>query len=577
MEVIIIPQPQSLELHKGELFAESFDISAIEPEIKDYFKTFPGSDEGVSLRLLKNPGLGEEEYGITINGEGICVYYSTPCGAFRACSTLRQIFEQRKNGFLPYLSISDYPALKKRGYMLDISRGKLPKLEYLKKLADTLAQLKYNEFHLYIDTFVFAFKSFEKYYAGRTVLTAEDIKELDRYCAERFIALVPNINSFGHMAAWTKKKELAPLAITGKDGKPSGTLNPFKPESIELIDKMYDGFMEAFSSETAHIGMDEPNELGLNETEEICKQIGVGRVYTDYLAKICTLLTDKYGKRPMFWDDIVFKHPEELERIPKNAIVMEWGYEAEQHFDRNCRRLKEQGLDFYVCPGSSMWGSFCGRSNNAVFNISDAAETGAYYGAMGFLLTEWGDGGNPQFPAAACLPMIFGAAVSWKPVNHNHELAYAERTELLEGCKKYADRVIFCAVGNSSPADIAFRMGNYYLLESNLHFNHTRLMHCTRDNSEMTDGDLRGFKRVIPYMKDILAELEAAVGEETSLAELKLNCRMVILHAEKLCGYEIDNESKTELKKEFLRLWNMKNAPEDSEMYIEFFDKAMAE
>ena len=69
--------------------------------------------------------------------------------------------------------------------------------------------------------------------------------------------------------------------------------------------------------------MDEPFELGLNETKEACEKHGVGKVYTDYLNKICELVSKKYNKTPMFWDDIVFKHPEQLENIPKKVIVME--------------------------------------------------------------------------------------------------------------------------------------------------------------------------------------------------------------------------------------------------------------
>ena len=44
---------------------------------------------------------------------------------------------------------------------------------------------------------------------------------------------------------WLEKEELSHLAITGKDGKPSRTLNPLKEETLEFMDKIYDGYIPA--------------------------------------------------------------------------------------------------------------------------------------------------------------------------------------------------------------------------------------------------------------------------------------------------------------------------------------------
>jgi hypothetical protein len=42
-----------------------------------------------------------------------------------------------------------------------------------------------------------------------------------------------------------------------------------------------------------------------------------------------------------------------------------------------------------------------------------AAEVGAKHGAIGYLNTDWGDGGHPQPLAVSYLPYLLGAAVSW--------------------------------------------------------------------------------------------------------------------------------------------------------------------
>lgn len=554
--MFIIPTPQKITKKEEKIKLSAFCVKADSCAVMEFADFFDkGGNFCVSFEKCESDK--REYYTLCSGANGIKITYSDVEGAYRACATLKQILAQSKDGYIDGIEIEDYPQIAHRGYMLDVSRGKIPTLEYLKSLADILADLKYNELQLYMESFVFEYKNFPEYTKDTEPLTREEIKELSQYCKERFIQLVPNQNSFGHMGSWTAKNELSHLAVTGKNGKPSATLNPFKSESIELMDKIYDGFFDAFDSERVHIGMDEPFELGLNETKEECDRLGTGKVYTDYLNKICKLVSEKYNKIPMFWDDIVFKHPEQLENVPKNAIVMQWGYETEHHFDRNCRRLSENGLRFYVCPGTSMWGSFTGRTNNAIVNITNAAECGVYYGAEGFLLTEWGDGGHPQFPSTTYFPLVLGGSVSWNCMSHNNETAYVQRRELIDNCKKYADKYLYNNKGNKSLADIAYRAGNYYLCEDATQFNNTELVSYIYSSGGITDAKKEGFKRVIEYMNGILKELDEVDADEIAVREIKCNCETVLLAAKALTYGECKN--KDEVFDEYESLWKMKN------------------
>ena len=566
----IIPKPQELSVYNEKIKIETLKLVA-DAEIRSFFKLDISDDGNTEIIFLNDEILEKEQYKINISSEKITVKYGTYEGAFRAYTTLKQIFSQSDDGFVNCLEIYDYPNIDNRGYMLDISRGKLPKLEYLKKLCDILANLKYNQLQLYMESFVYEYKNFPEYCKDTEPLTGDEIKELDKYCKKLFIKLVPNQNSFGHMAAWTEKKELSHLAIT-KDGKTSATLNPLLEGSLELIDKIYDGIFDDFSADVLNIGMDEPFELGLNETKEVCDIEGTGKVYTDYLVKVCKLAYEKYRVVPMFWDDIVFKHPEQLDNIPDYAIVMEWGYETEQHFDRNCRRLQERNLRYYVCPGSSTWGSFTGRTNNAILNIGMAAEAGVYYGAEGFLLTEWGDGGHPQFPSVTYFPLVYGGAVSWNCGDHNHEVSHNERRIIVDDCKKYVDKYIFDIKGNISLCDIVYRMGNYYLMEDMLLFNRTELWYYFSSQNEITPKKLEGLKRVNSYMKSLRKELDDVTADEESKCEIKFNCDLVIFISDYLCGERNKTEFKR-LKNEFCRLWKKDNHEYGVNVFLDAFEK----
>ncbi len=552
----IVPKPQKVEIHNEKFLLKECRVTADCDEIYEFAECINNWNSDYELSFKGDSGLGGEHHKIEIKQNGIKVLYGDLEGAFRAVSTLKQILAEARDCEINAMSVEDFPSIKNRGYMLDISRGKIPNLDYLKKLADIMADLKYNQLQLYMDSFVFEYRNFSEYTRDTEPLTAAEIKELDEYCKKRFIKLVPNQNGFGHMGAWTAKKELSHLAVTGKDNKPSATLNPLLDESLELVDKIYDGMFDSFSADCINIGMDETVELGMNETKESCEKYGTGNVYTEYLNKVCRLVSEKYHKTPMFWDDIVFKHEEQIENVDKNAVFMHWGYEKEHHFDRNCRKLKENGLNFYVCPGTSMWGSYTGRTHNATANIAAAAECGSYYGAEGFLLTEWGDDGHPQFPSTSYFQMIFGGAMSWNAGLHNVEAEYASRNDVIKRCINFEDKYIFNCSGEKSLGDIAYRMGNYYLLEDGLEFNRTELDLIVSEKKAATKQQSIGFARVKDYMISLKKELDEVCANEIPLREIKLNCDMVILLASKCIEPDRDySEQFADMKAEFEALW----------------------
>jgi hypothetical protein len=53
------------------------------------------------------------------------------------------------------------------------------------------------------------------------------------------------------------------------------------------------------------------------------------------------------------------------------------------------------------------------RHDNALANLRAAAQAGRRHGAMGYLITDWGDGGHPQPLAVSHLPYLAGASLSW--------------------------------------------------------------------------------------------------------------------------------------------------------------------
>jgi hypothetical protein len=92
---------------------------------------------------------------------------------------------------------------------------------------------------------------------------------------------------------------------------------------------------------------------------------------------------------------------------------LNWGYEANHPFDREAALFAKAKIPFYVCPGTSTWQTLIGRHDNALANLRAAARAGRRHGAMGYLITDWGDGGHPQPLAVSYLPCLAGASLSW--------------------------------------------------------------------------------------------------------------------------------------------------------------------
>ena len=142
------------------------------------------------------------------------------------------------------------------------------------------------------------------------------------------------------------------------------------------------------------------------------REQGEGRVYLDFLKQIHALVGAR-GKTMAFWGDIIIRHPELVPELPRDAVALEWGYEADHPFDGHGALFAKSGVPFHVCPGTSSWNSLAGRTENMRQNMLSAAENGLKHGACGFLITDWGDGGHWQPLAVSYAGFVYGAAVSW--------------------------------------------------------------------------------------------------------------------------------------------------------------------
>ena len=126
---------------------------------------------GPAIRLILNgPDERSENYQLSVSRSEIKITAKSETGLFYGLQTLRQLI-RTEGTVLPEVKIDDAPDYPARGFYHDCTRGKIPTLETLFKLADKLAYYKLNQLQLYIEH-TFAFARHSDMWSGADPLTA---------------------------------------------------------------------------------------------------------------------------------------------------------------------------------------------------------------------------------------------------------------------------------------------------------------------------------------------------------------------------------------------------------------------
>lgn len=377
------------------------------------------------IRIAVDRAYGTHPHGyrLTVRTDGIEVLGKSPAGCFYGLQTLAR-FTDFATGEVPCCVIDDYPDFTTRGLLHDVTRGKVPTLDTLKTLADRLAALKVNQLQLYIEhAFTFAF---DRDICGpEDGLTPDEIRELDAYCRERFIDLVPAVATLGHMGrilSLPKYRHLAEIEPTKPWEEQSWperargfTLDIMNPDSHTLVKRIWSEILDAFSSPVVNICGDEPWDLDKGKNRNRFAVTGTGPPYIDHILRTHSLCAAR-GRRTQVWSDVVRNYPELLDRLPKDLTILHWGYDDRADYE-GTRAFTDAGLDTIVCPGTSGWKRILNAMNLAERNIAAFAAAGRKYGASGLLNTDWGDHGHYNALACSWHGIALGAALAWN-VDH---------------------------------------------------------------------------------------------------------------------------------------------------------------
>ena len=253
----LIPQPVSIVVGLGslELPYYLFIITPKNPDVKriadnlavtlsntaNDVKVKEGTvatAKSIFLSLTPDKTIPKEGYRLKVTASGITITANEPAGIFYGVQTLLQLLPKeveehrlRKSPidwFVPIVTIEDHPRFGWRGLMLDVSRHFFT-VAQVKDYIDQMVKYKFNLLHLHLTddqgwrlqikslpklTEVGAwrvertgtFGTLSKPQPGEKATyggfyTHEDIKELVKYAADRYVNILPEIDVPGHNLA----------------------------------------------------------------------------------------------------------------------------------------------------------------------------------------------------------------------------------------------------------------------------------------------------------------------------------------------------------------------------------------
>lgn len=561
----LLPRPRELALRGGFL-----TVPPLPHPTAQFLATLPrtipeahailAAHQSSACRLIANAALGSGAYEIEIGRAGIHVTAGDAPGALYAAQTLRQIAEQNPDA-LPCLMIFDGPDLPVRGFMVDISRTRVPQQSELLTLIAALGRLRVNQLQLYIEH-TFAFTGHEDAWREASPLTPAEIRELDEACAAVGIELVPNLNTFGHMERWLRHPRYRAMAecpegwihpLTGQFKEFPGTLRPDQA-SVDFVASLLDDYLPHFRSQQVNIGGDEPWELGQGFSKEAVAARGKHRVYLEHLQKLCALGQAR-GRKVQFWGDILLEDLALAQEAPADTVPVVWGYDAGHPFTEQCGRLRELGRTYLVAPGTSAWQSFTGRLDNALTNQTEAVGAALRQGAQGILLTTWGDNGHHQPWPTSWLPMIAGLSQAWC-------FAANQKPDGAAGC------AILGGLGAADSLAVAAALTQLGTLDGRIAKAHR--------NKSLTWDFLTAKPEVLPKLTEGVtaeefaashAHLDAAeiliaqIADDPVRAELSLGAQLARAGLHRGAGQPISAEAQAKLREEYRIVWLRRSQP----------------
>ncbi|MCK4417851.1 MAG: family 20 glycosylhydrolase, partial [Candidatus Latescibacteria bacterium] len=347
-----------------------------------------------------------QSYRLTMGRDGIIVSAADESDMAYGMQTLLQVLALFRDAERwPELEINDYPAYRKRCFMVDMGRSVFT-MPLLKRIVRILARLKMNQLHvrLYDDELcAMRFEGFPFGSENPYALTIADLAELVRYAAQYHIEIVPELEAWGHVGSLVYHRP----ELRGGEGKYAGSSFLICEETFALMRELTRQVVEVMPSQaTIHFGLDEANwYLAPSMPQDFSPEQLVGRYYKmlqeigDKLDKELTMrIWADHGGRPV---------PQEIRH---NVIIEPWQYwnALKSWIDRAIGRYSGEGKMRWMMGAGQSIGQYRGAYHATRYWCKQALDSPNVEGVN---ITLWGSNDLDQ----KLISLFAGAYFAWNP------------------------------------------------------------------------------------------------------------------------------------------------------------------
>lgn len=408
------------------------------------FRLSEVSPRALCLRLEDPSSLKPSGYALSVAQAHVEIISPSAAGLHHGLAALKLLLASQK-GRLRYGEAVVNPDFECRGVMLDVSRGKMASLEYLKQLASFLSDLGYNILQLYSEDKL-ALKKHPLVGSVTGAYTRQQILELDAWCRECFIELQPCIQTYSHLHGL--------LCLPGycrlSENTELFSLAAGKNDVYAFLDDELGETLPWFSSTTLNINMDEAYDIGTGFSREESQRAGKGGVFLSHIKRVADIARSHGARTLVMWGDFAVKYKSLLPEIPHDVIVVDWNYNPQETYP-SINALQELGIPFWVAGGVSTWNSLFPRVRNAYINLIRLSVEAFQRGATGYLVTDWGDYGHMQPLGLSLYGYMIGAQQAFTANDMDTQALEAEAWPLIFHDKGVEDAFKLLMDSNLAP------------------------------------------------------------------------------------------------------------------------------
>ncbi len=339
----------------------------------------------------------EQGYRLHISADSIKIVSPSPAGIYYGIITFLQNCTADS---LYEVDIKDWPDFPVRMIMVDPARQHEMK-SYYKRLIEFCGLYKINCIHFHLTDSQTSCLFHEEYpelmhpYAWKR----NDIFELNVFAAKHHITLQPEIESFGHARMFTRLKDAeeylhqtemnqsdSPWIIIDIPGY-TNMLCPASDKAVKYLEEMYQTASH-FNSDCIHIGFDEVDLSKCARCYEKFGHITGPQLFGRHLNN-CIEISGRHFKKIGLWGDMILKHPEILETIPSDKVIIYDWYYFPDVASHSVNLFQNQGFEVIACPALVCWPHILFPDHNNYTNISRFTKIAYDNELLGVNTTIW--------------------------------------------------------------------------------------------------------------------------------------------------------------------------------------------